>query len=49
MSFFALHRSHGERTLKEEQELYVKESIKFKPVKFVDQDCIDVIELKVCC
>eukprot|EP00051_Salpingoeca_urceolata_P006297 m.83521 g.83521 ORF g.83521 m.83521 type:complete len:1207 (+) comp14769_c0_seq1:504-4124(+) len=35
------------RVLKDEQELYVKESIKFKPVEFVDnQDCIDLIEAK---
>ena len=33
--------------LKDEQELYVKESIKFKEVEFVDnQDCIDLIEAK---
>jgi myosin-6 len=33
------------RVLKDEQELYVKESIKFKEVEFVDnQDCIDLIE-----
>jgi myosin VI len=36
------------RVLKDEQELYVKESIKFKEVEFVDnQDCIDLIEAKV--
>jgi len=35
------------RVLKDEQELYVKESIKFKEVEFVDnQDCIDLIESK---
>jgi myosin-6 len=35
------------RVLKDEQELYVKESIKFKEVEFVDnQDCIDLIEAK---
>jgi myosin-6 len=35
------------RVLKDEQELYVKESIKFKEVEFVDnQDCIDLIETK---
>eukprot|EP00037_Helgoeca_nana_P027787 m.321649 g.321649 ORF g.321649 m.321649 type:complete len:1221 (+) comp27594_c2_seq6:32-3694(+) len=33
------------RVLKDEQELYVKESIKFKEVEFVDnQDCIELIE-----
>jgi len=33
------------RVLKDEQELYVKESIKFKEVDFVDnQDCIELIE-----
>jgi len=33
------------RILKDEQELYVKESIKFKEVEYVDnQDCIDLIE-----
>ncbi len=36
------------RILKDEQELYVKESIKFKEVEYVDnQDCIDLIEAKV--
>jgi myosin-6 len=45
-----LQQFFNERTLKDEQELYVKESIKFKQVEFVDnQDCIDLIELKVCC
>jgi len=35
------------RILKDEQELYVKESIKFKEVEYVDnQDCIDLIEAK---
>jgi len=35
------------RMLKDEQELYVKESIKFKEVEYVDnQDCIDLIEAK---
>lgn len=35
------------RVLKDEQELYVKESIKFKPVEYVDnQKCIDLIEAK---
>jgi len=35
------------RMLKDEQELYVKESIKFKEVEYVDnQDCIDLIEGK---
>eukprot|EP00038_Savillea_parva_P000944 m.100093 g.100093 ORF g.100093 m.100093 type:complete len:1206 (+) comp10335_c1_seq1:121-3738(+) len=34
------------RVLKDEQELYVKESIKFKEVEFVDnQDCIELIEM----
>lgn len=38
------------RVLKDEQELYVKESIKFKEVEFVDnQDCIDLIEVGACC
>ena len=36
------------RILKDEQELYVKESIKFKEVEYIDnQDCIDLIEAKV--
>ena len=36
------------RILKDEQELYVKESIKFKEVEYVDnQDCLDLIEAKV--
>jgi myosin-6 len=43
-----LQQFFNERVLKDEQELYVKESIKFKEVEFVDnQDCIDLIELKV--
>ncbi|EDQ91661.1 uncharacterized protein MONBRDRAFT_19467 [Monosiga brevicollis MX1] len=42
-----LQQFFNERVLKDEQELYVKESIKFKEVEFVDnQDCIDLIELK---
>ena len=44
-----LQQFFNERVLKDEQELYVKESIKFKEVEFTDnQDCIDLIELKVC-
>eukprot|EP00041_Stephanoeca_diplocostata_P021482 m.501224 g.501224 ORF g.501224 m.501224 type:complete len:1234 (-) comp21837_c1_seq13:181-3882(-) len=40
-----LQQFFNERVLKDEQELYVKESIKFKQVEFVDnQDCIDLIE-----
>jgi len=40
-----LQQFFNERVLKDEQELYVKESIKFKEVDFVDnQDCIDLIE-----
>jgi myosin-6 len=40
-----LQQFFNERVLKDEQELYVKESIKFKEVEFVDnQDCIDLIE-----
>eukprot|EP00056_Hartaetosiga_gracilis_P005906 m.90736 g.90736 ORF g.90736 m.90736 type:complete len:1102 (+) comp12313_c0_seq1:2312-5617(+) len=42
-----LQQFFNERVLKDEQELYVKESIKFKEVEYVDnQDCIDLIELK---
>lgn len=42
-----LQQFFNERILKDEQELYVKESIKFKEVEFVDnQDCIDLIESK---
>jgi len=42
-----LQQFFNERVLKDEQELYVKESIKFKEVEFTDnQDCIDLIELK---
>jgi myosin-6 len=41
-----LQQFFNERVLKDEQELYVKESIKFKEVEYVDnQDCIDLIEL----
>jgi myosin-6 len=41
-----LQQFFNERVLKDEQELYVKESIKFKEVEFVDnQDCIDLIEI----
>jgi myosin-6 len=40
-----LQQFFNERVLKDEQELYVKESIKFKQVEFSDnQDCIDLIE-----
>merc|ERR1719162_2029107 len=40
-----LQQFFNERVLKDEQELYVKESIKFKEVEYVDnQDCIDLIE-----
>jgi myosin-6 len=42
-----LQQFFNERVLKDEQELYVKESIKFKEVEYIDnQDCIDLIELK---
>lgn len=42
-----LQQFFNERILKDEQELYVKESIKFKEVEYVDnQDCIDLIEAK---
>jgi myosin-6 len=41
-----LQQFFNERVLKDEQELYVKESIKFKEVEYVDnQDCIDLIEV----
>jgi len=40
-----LQQFFNQRVLKDEQELYVKESIKFKEVDYVDnQDCIDLIE-----
>jgi myosin-6 len=40
-----LQQFFNERVLKDEQELYVKESIKFKEVEYVDnQDVIDIIE-----
>jgi len=40
-----LQQFFNERVLKDEQELYVKESIKFKEVEYVDnQDVIDMIE-----
>lgn len=42
-----LQQFFNERVLKDEQELYVKESIKFKEVEYVDnQDVIDMIEDK---
>jgi myosin-6 len=42
-----LQQFFNERVLKDEQELYVKESIKFKEVEYIDnQDCIDLIEMK---
>lgn len=42
-----LQQFFNERVLKDEQELYVKESIKFKEVEYVDnQDVIDMIEQK---
>jgi len=42
-----LQQFFNERVLKDEQELYVKESIKFKEVEFVDNgDIIDLIEAK---
>jgi myosin-6 len=41
-----LQQFFNQRVLKDEQELYVKESIKFKEVEYVDnQDCIDLIEI----
>jgi myosin-6 len=41
-----LQQFFNQRVLTDEQELYVKESIKFKEVEFVDnQDCIDLIEI----
>eukprot|EP00049_Salpingoeca_infusionum_P012421 m.227482 g.227482 ORF g.227482 m.227482 type:complete len:1222 (+) comp15178_c0_seq1:220-3885(+) len=41
-----LQQFFNERVLKDEQELYIKESIKFKEVEYVDnQDCIDLIEI----
>jgi myosin-6 len=40
-----LQQFFNQRVLKDEQELYVKEAIKFKEVEYVDnQDCIDLIE-----
>eukprot|EP00039_Didymoeca_costata_P018027 m.331854 g.331854 ORF g.331854 m.331854 type:complete len:1228 (+) comp16805_c0_seq1:138-3821(+) len=40
-----LQQFFNERVLKDEQELYIKESIKFKEVEYVDnQDVIDMIE-----
>lgn len=42
-----LQQFFNQRVLKDEQELYVKESIKFKQVEYIDnQDCIDLIETK---
>jgi myosin-6 len=42
-----LQQFFNERVLKDEQELYVKESIKFKEVEYIDnQDVIDMIEAK---